>query len=256
MTSNNIGAGRLTFVNDLNGAIRDNPIAAGLIGLGVAWMCFGGLKGTSLAAKLPRVAHTALGAVGEAAESLGEGMSATRAGAGTVARRAGAALASGAEEAGTIIREAVTSGYDAIAGKKARDASEKPRHPAKASPGVHYATSLQKTIGDAIERQPLLLGALGLAVGVGIASAFPPTEIEKEVLGSQSSATTERVKALATEAVEAAKSRAKDVLEEVTKEAETQGLTPKAATEQLRGVAQKVKAVASSSGEAIKSRLS
>jgi nucleotide-binding universal stress UspA family protein len=149
------------------------------------------------------------------------------------------------------------SGYDAITGETRPDGSEQLRQFATGASDVaaEYATTLQKTIGDAIERQPLLLGAIGIALGVGIASAFPPTAIEKETMGAQGSAARERMTAFVTETVEAAKTRANDVLEEVSKEAEAQGLTPAAATEQLHGVAQKVKAVATSSGEAVKTRL-
>ena len=260
MTSTNTS--RIQFMDDLNGAVRDNPVAAGLIGVGVLWMCFGGLKRTTFAGKVPGAARSAALALGDAAESIGDGLAATRTGAGAVIREAGEALASGAEQAATFVRDAVTPGYDALSGAKVPDALGQTSQFAKevvqssAAAGAQYATSVQKAIGEAIERQPLMLGAIGLVVGAGLASAFPSTAIEKEMMGEQGLATKERMQAYATEAVETASSRAKEVLEEVKKEAAIQGLTPTGAKDQLQGVAQRVKAAAGTSGGAIKRRLS
>ena len=41
-----------SFVDRLTAAVRDNPLAAGLIGAGVAWMLLGGNKGLGKAAGL------------------------------------------------------------------------------------------------------------------------------------------------------------------------------------------------------------
>jgi hypothetical protein len=62
----------------------------------------------------------------------------------------------------------------------------------KAAQGVRRAQSDHK---DLCEEQPLVVGAVGLAIGAGLASLFPATSIETEFLGPQAecvAATTKR----------------------------------------------------------------
>ena len=60
------------FVDDLNTAIRENPVAASLIGMGALWMFFGGAK---IPAFAPKVAKAAAGAIGSAAQASGNAAS-------------------------------------------------------------------------------------------------------------------------------------------------------------------------------------
>jgi len=55
-------------VDRLNAAIRDNPLAAGLIGAGLAWMLMGGAKGFGVMAG---AAKDAAGMAGSAAATEG-----------------------------------------------------------------------------------------------------------------------------------------------------------------------------------------
>ena len=48
--------------------------------------------------------------------------------------------------------------------------------------GYGLARTVQSDLGALFERQPLVLGAIGLAIGAGIAAAFPTTELETELL--------------------------------------------------------------------------
>ncbi len=53
----------------------------------------------------------------------------------------------------------------------------------------------QSGITDFWEEQPLVVGAVGLAIGAGLASLFPATAVETEILGPQAerlAATTKR----------------------------------------------------------------
>lgn len=43
-----------------------------------------------------------------------------------------------------------------------------------------------QSIGELFERQPLLLGAAGIAIGAGIAASIPATEAENKVMGGPS----------------------------------------------------------------------
>jgi hypothetical protein len=122
--------------------------------------------------------------------------------------------------------------------------------------GREIGLSMQQNLTKTLERQPLLLGMIGLAIGAGIASAFPSTKIEQDMMGEAGAAVKDKIQEIATETSEFASQRAKDVLNEVKKEVAAQGLTPESAKESLKGVVEKVKTAATSSRESIKGRLS
>src|SRR5947209_13060598 len=82
-------------VDRLNAAIRDNPLAAGLIGAGVAWMLMGGAKGFGV------MAGAAKGAAGMARSA---------------AVTAGSAAASGVSQAGSATTTRLKSAASDVAG--------------------------------------------------------------------------------------------------------------------------------------------
>jgi hypothetical protein len=76
------------------------------------------------------------------------------------------------------------------------------------------------------ERQPLLVGAVGLAIGAGIAASIRTTEAEKRTFGNAS----DFVRDTMTQKV----AEAKEMADAALKEANAQGLTPEAGGEALR----------------------
>jgi len=91
--------------------------------------------------------------------------------------------------------------------------------------GAKFGSTVQQNLSDLFERQPLLLGAVGLAIGAGIASSIPITEAEKTVMGQ----TSDLIRDTVLEKVAHVKDMADVALEEV----KSQGLTPEAAGEVL-----------------------
>src|SRR4029079_8025005 len=82
-------------VDRLNAAIRDNPLAAGLIGAGVAWMLFGGAKGFGVMAGVAKGAAVKTGSAVAAA--------------GNTMARAGSAVAGGVKNAASDLAGSVAS---------------------------------------------------------------------------------------------------------------------------------------------------
>jgi chorismate mutase len=70
-------------------------------------------------------------------------------------------------------------------------------------------------------------------------------------MGEAGTAARETFQELASETSELASKRAKQVLDEVKKEAEAQGLTPSAAKNMLKDIAEKVKTVAGSARKSV-----
>ncbi|WP_245270091.1 hypothetical protein [Nitrobacter hamburgensis] len=56
---------------------------------------------------------------------------------------------------------------------------------------------VQSSLSDLLERQPLVLGAIGLAVGVAVAGAFTASDLENEWVGEVSDRVKEDLKARA-----------------------------------------------------------
>lgn len=253
------------FVDDLNGAIRENPVAAGLIGIGVLWTCFGGSRISAFGSALPGAAMTATRAAGAAAEAtggvVGDALASTASRVSDAARQVGDAISSGAEGAATMFRDTASAGYDALkskgeaaAGGMARTANDTGRSTAEF--GREFGNSVQQNLSQTLERQPLLLGVIGLAIGAGIASAFRSTKMEQDMMGEAGAAVKDKIQEISTKSTEFASQRAKEVLDEVKKEAAAQGLTADSAEETLKGVVEKVKTAATSSRDSLKDRLS
>ena len=94
---------------------------------------------------------------------------------------------------------------------------------------------LQNNLKETFERQPLLLGAIGLAIGAGMAAAVPSTEMERDFAGDTAAKLTADAKEFAGTQVDKAKAVASRTLEAVKDESEEQGLTADAAKEGRRG---------------------
>ena len=230
MTSSSKQASDSSFVDAVNGAVLENPLSAGLIGLGVLWMFFGSTKIGSLA----QASTGALARVNDGVRSAGEGVATTVAGladsAGDAVRHAGDALKTNATKAGATI----SSAGNAATGRTARG-------------GEDVGQSLQTNLTKTLDRQPLLLGLIGLGIGASIASMFSSTEVEQELVG----ATAAKVKDQFGEFAHQVGERAEKVLDDVKQEARDQGLTPKRAGERLKEAADKVKATAATARDSV-----
>ena len=96
--------------------------------------------------------------------------------------------------------------------------------------GARLAGSARNSINDAMEREPLILGAVGLAVGAAIGALLPRSRVEDEYLGE----TSDRTREAASEALSQGLHEAEEVVEKTaaaTKQAmKDEGLMPKAST--------------------------
>jgi len=67
-----------------------------------------------------------------------------------------------------------------------------------------YTEDARRQVSDVFQREPLLLGALGLLVGVAVAAALPPTQAEDQLVGRVRDNAFEKGKALAQDGIETA----------------------------------------------------
>jgi len=117
------------------------------------------------------------------------------------------------------------------AGETLTDSATTAAHGLQSS-GARMGSALQQNLADLFERQPLVLGAVGLAIGAGIAASIPTTEVEQKLMGEASEQLQEKISETAGEA--------KDMANAALEEAKAQGFTPKAAGDALRSVGNKL----------------
>jgi hypothetical protein len=239
MTASRHGSATSDFVGGLQDAIQKNPVSAALIGMGVLWMFTGGRNITAAAALFPAAAKaTAAGAaLQRSAEIAGD--------AGDALRSFGSSVVDGVRDtvsdAATSAGETATRAYDAVKNTAAGPAS---RVAASVKETDGFTGTLQQNLTDTFERQPLLLGAIGVAIGAGMAAAMPMTQVESEMIGDTADRVKVQVADIASTAAEKVTETAERTFEAVKKEAAAQGLTSQAAREGATAIGSKLKAVA------------
>ena len=91
--------------------------------------------------------------------------------------------------------------------------------------------------------QPLALGAIGLAIGAGIAAALPGTEVENTYLGEVSEAVRSKTTEIAGHQVDKATTLAAQVIDVAAEEARKQGLTTEGVKAAAGDLAERVRRV-------------
>jgi len=202
-----------SFVGDLRDAATRNPLSAALIGMGVLWMLTG--------AKSPAAANSVLRSSGldRIPDALDHVRSGIKEKAGSALDTAASALDAARESGASTIHNVVDYGR------------------AMTEPGAVVETA-RDGLTELFRAQPLALGAIGLAIGAGIAAALPKTDVEDAYLGEVSQTVKAHAAEIAGQQVEKATVLASDVVEAASAEARKQGLTPdgaKAAADDITG---------------------
>lgn len=103
-----------------------------------------------------------------------------------------------------------------------------------------------------LNEQPLVLGAIGLAVGAALGSLLPRSEREDRLMGGTSDRLKQQAEELSREEIAKAKAAARSAYDAAIDEADKQGLTPEGGREALAAARQKVERVAEAAKEAAK----
>jgi hypothetical protein len=208
----------MRFVKDLGDAARRNPVSAALIGMGVLWLFTGGKSvgrtGDLLRAGFDRLPEVASDALDSAKAGLGSG--------------AGA------------VRDAARSAF-ATTGEQAPDHASNPTQFSTA-PQDLFDTA-RDNLTELFRAQPLALGAIGLAIGAGMAAALPGTDFENVYLGEASETVKNTTAEMAGQQVERATTVAADVFDAAAAEARKQGLTPDGARAAVHDISGRVSRV-------------
>ena len=234
--------GSLAFDN-LKTQVRDNPLPLALVGAGLAWLFLGGgpttrdlresarglgsdeddddddafhsseTGGGLFDRSLGRATPSTVGSSGEPTEnlpSIEQGKSVSE-----VASAAYSAVgdaATGAQEAVSDAAAAATA-YAAGAGRKVSKGSRR------------VGRQVQNGFLEVLSKEPLVLGALGIAVGTAIGAMLPSTDFEDEKVGPYRDKLRNQAERMVHHGVEEAKDVASSAYQTVKDEADRQGFS-------------------------------
>jgi hypothetical protein len=174
------------FLDNLISAFRENPVAAALIGGGALWL-LGGQK-LKDAANSATAATSTLVDIG--ARNLRQTASGLRR---TAAPPTAPEMDNDASHGDESLSNAAVAAGDAVTNtaqkiksrfdEGASYAREKVAILGNPIPGKDTFTKAQSSLADLLDRQPLVLGVVGLAIGAAAAGAFRQSDLENELIG-------------------------------------------------------------------------
>jgi hypothetical protein len=234
------------FIQDLGDAVRKNPLSAALIGMGVLWL-FSGSRPVERAGDFVR--NTGLDRIPGAAGAAYEiARSAVRSGTDAIGEHVASAK--------DAVRDGAAGAFDNAA-RYGRDYADTASEYVTSMPGTgtEIFNTVRSNLSDVFRAQPLALGAIGIAIGAGIAAALPATELETDYLGETSDTLKAKAAEFAAGQTDRVTTVAENVVEAVTEEARKQGLTLKGAKSAAGDVSAKVGRVVDAAGKGISERV-
>jgi len=234
------------FLDDLSSAVQANPVPAALIGMGALWMLMGGGRTTAAAALLSSGFSGARDALAPVGEAVKDG----------AAKVGGAVSGMASATSDAVSRSLATAGETVtdVAGRVGAGVTEAGTQATRRAPATTAAApdfsgalgSVRGNLSETFERQPLLVGLIGLAVGAAIATAFRTTQLEQEMVGSQAGTAKSTLERFASEQADKLSDVAQRTLDAVKEEAAAQGLTPAGMKRGVEAIRDKAMNVASS----------
>lgn len=197
------GGGAGEMMDNLGVQVRENPMALAMIGAGMAWLMMGknGAKSTDVAAGAyqgaPGAQHAASPMGGDLKNTVED-----------VKENAAHAVSDAKAAVGGAVDQAIAGvqGLGAQASSAGRTAA--------------------RTFEDILQQEPLIIGALGLAVGVAVGAALPSTTFEDRTFGGARDDLVEAGGRKLAAAAENLSASGQAALQAAREEADNQGLAP------------------------------
>lgn len=176
-------------MDGLAAAARENPLAAALIGGGALWLLMGNDRLKSAADSMAEPLDLGVRTQRAAASKFDDSYSSVR----DRASRFQSDVARGTSES---VRNATTAASEALS-RAAETVGERFEEGIAGArklfsgldqtvPGKETLKQAQSSLSDLLERQPLVLGAVGLAIGAAVAGALAKSGLEDELIGDLS----------------------------------------------------------------------
>lgn len=213
------------FTHNLKRSVTQNPLPLLLMGTGVAWLMTSSQQPTS-------------GYSGYSAEGTGSSS-------GSVADSARGAVDAVGRTASDY--SDATQRFASDTKDQVKNAAYQAQHAAQ-----NAAQQAQQTWQQLAEDQPLVIGALGIALGALLGAGLPATSVENRMMGDASDSLKEKTKDEVSHQYESVKETAADTFEKVSSEVGKKGLstdTVKKAVDDVGSAASKIASEAKSGSE-------
>ncbi|TAJ74794.1 MAG: DUF3618 domain-containing protein [Phenylobacterium sp.] len=165
--------------------LRENPIPIALIGLGVAWLAISQTRSRSAGGDYQASGYYPTYEGYDEDEGL-------RAKVKAKAEAAKAKLAETAEKAKARLADAQHHAADGVT--SARGKAGEYAHLAQEKAG-EYGRAARQRFDETLDHEPLVIGAIGLAVGAAIGASLPSTPVERRYIGPARNKVADRAKA-------------------------------------------------------------
>ena len=182
-----------SFIDGLTAAARESPIAAALIGGGALWLLIGSDKLKNAAGSITS-ATAPIADIGARAQT--SAFSSWEDSYGSMRNRASRMQDEASHTVNETGSKARTAASDAMSGaaetmgerfdEGMAGAREMFDRVGRALPRKETLRQAQSSLSDLLERQPLVLGAVGLAIGATVAGALAKSSLEDEWVGDLS----------------------------------------------------------------------
>ena len=182
-----------SFIDGLTAAARENPLAAALIGGGALWLLIGSDKLKNVAGSVTSAAAPLADLGARAQRSAASSWDDTY---GSMRTRVSNMQDEASRGINETVRDARTAASDAVSGaaqtiserldEGIAGAREMFDRVGEALPRKETLRQAQSSLSDLLERQPLVLGAVGLAIGATVAGALAKSSLEDEWVGELS----------------------------------------------------------------------
>ena len=182
------------FGSNLSRSIRDNPLPVALVGIGLAWLMMGGQPGRRNGLREAEGFDYEF-------EDTAAGLGGARAGA------AGERLKARASELSARAREVADSVSEKVG---ASTESARVRLTELGSRSRERYQRARGSVNHVIEEQPLVLGAIGLAVGAVLGASLPRTRQEDQWMGETRDRLLDSAKQNAREQMDSARQAVED----------------------------------------------
>ena len=182
-----------SFVDGLTAAVRENPLAAALIGGGALWLLIGNDKlknaASSLTAAAAPLADAGMRGQRAAASKFEDGYNSVRDRTSRMQDEASRGFGETVRNAKSAASDAMSDVADTMSGRfdeGVTGAREVWERLGRAVPKRETLAQAQSSLSDLLERQPLVLGAVGLAIGATVAGALAKSSLEDGWVGDLS----------------------------------------------------------------------
>lgn len=175
------------FVDSLTAAARENPLAAALIGGGALWLLIGDDKiknaASSVTAAAAPIADMGKRRQRAAASKFEDGYNSVRDRTSRMQDEASRGVRDTVRDARSAASDAMSDAADTMSERfdeGVTGAREMWDRLGRALPRKETLAQAQSSLSDLFERQPLVLGAVGFAIGATVAGALAKSRLEDE----------------------------------------------------------------------------